>query len=85
MRADLVGVSLCVEAGHACYIPLAHKEGEEGQLFGSDELTEGQIGLEQCLSLIKPLLEDPSVMKDRAEHEIRRQDAQALRHRYRTD
>ena len=63
MRADLVGVSLCVEAGHACYIPLAHKEGEEGQLFGSDELTEGQIGLEQCLSLIKPLLEDPSVMK----------------------
>ena len=63
MRADLVGVSLCVEAGHACYIPLAHKEGEEGQLFGSDELTEGQIGLEQCLSLIKPLLEDPSVIK----------------------
>ena len=63
MRADLVGISLCVEAGHACYIPLAHKEGEEGQLFGSDELTEGQIGLEQCLSLIKPLLEDPSVIK----------------------
>ncbi|MCV2892675.1 DNA polymerase I [Lentibacter sp. XHP0401] len=63
MRADLVGISLCVEAGHACYIPLAHKEGEEGQLFGSDEITKGQIGLEQCLSLLKPLLEDPSVMK----------------------
>ena len=63
MRADLVGISLCVEAGHACYIPLAHKEGEEGQLFGTNELTEGQMPLEQCLSLLKPLLEDPSVLK----------------------
>ena len=63
MRADLVGISLCVEAGHACYIPLAHKEGEEGQLFGTNELTEGQLGLDQCLSLLKPLLADPSVMK----------------------
>ncbi|WP_298803700.1 DNA polymerase I [uncultured Lentibacter sp.] len=63
MRADLVGVSLCVEAGHACYIPLAHKEGEEGQLFGTNELTEGQMPLEQCLSLLKPLLIDPSVIK----------------------
>ena len=25
MRADLVGISLCVEAGQACYIPLTHK------------------------------------------------------------
>ena len=63
MRADLVGISLCVEAGHACYIPLAHKEGEEGQLFGTNELTEGQLGLDQCLSLLKPLLADASVMK----------------------
>ena len=63
MRADLVGISLCVEAGHACYIPLAHKEGEEGQLFGTNELTEGQLGLDQCLSLLKPLLADSSVMK----------------------
>ncbi len=63
MQADLVGISLCVEPGHACYIPLAHKEGEEGQLFGSDELAEGQIPLEQCLTLLKPLLEDPSILK----------------------
>ncbi len=25
MRADLVGISLCVEPGEACYIPLAHR------------------------------------------------------------
>jgi DNA polymerase-1 len=32
MRAELVGVSLCVVPGHACYVPLAHKEpgGQEG-------------------------------------------------------
>ncbi|RFP90894.1 DNA polymerase I [Rhodobacteraceae bacterium 63075] len=63
MQADLAGISLCVEPGHACYIPLAHKDGEEGQLFGSNELVEGQIPLEQCLDLLKPLLEDPSIMK----------------------
>ena len=27
MTADLVGISLCVEPGEACYIPLIHKDG----------------------------------------------------------
>ena len=27
-RADLVGISLCVQPGHACYIPLAHRLSE---------------------------------------------------------
>src|SRR6056297_2581910 len=43
MLCDLVGVSLCVDPGTACYVPLAHRaEGGEG-LFGSDDLAEGQI------------------------------------------
>ncbi|MBU2980394.1 DNA polymerase I [Lentibacter algarum] len=63
MIAELVGISLCVEAGHACYIPLGHKDGEEGALFGSDDLKEGQLGLEQCLKMLKPLLEDEAVLK----------------------
>ncbi|MEN8657612.1 MAG: DNA polymerase I, partial [Marivita sp.] len=63
MAADLVGVSLCVEPGKACYIPLGHKaDGGEG-LFGSDDLAEGQIPMEAALSVLKPLLEDPAVMK----------------------
>ncbi|SHH51953.1 DNA polymerase I [Marivita hallyeonensis] len=63
MTADLVGISLCVEPGTACYIPLTHKaEGGEG-LFGSDDLAEGQIPLEDALAALKPLLEDPAVMK----------------------
>ena len=63
MTADLVGISLCVEPGKACYIPLTHKaEGGEG-LFGSDELAEGQIQLDDALKALKPLLEDPAVIK----------------------
>ncbi|SMX33649.1 DNA polymerase I [Maliponia aquimaris] len=63
MTCDLVGISLCVDPGRACYIPLTHrKEAGEG-LFGSDELAEGQIPLQQALDALKPLLEDPAVMK----------------------
>lgn len=63
MTAELVGVSLCVEAGEACYIPLAHKASGSDDLFGSDDLAEGQLGMEAALSLLKPVLEDPSIMK----------------------
>ncbi len=63
MTAELAGVSLCIEPGKACYVPLAHKaEGGEG-LFGSDDLAEGQIPMEDALAVLKPLLEDPAVMK----------------------
>ncbi len=63
MLCDLVGVSLCVEAGEACYIPLAHREAGADDLFGSSDLIAGQLGLEEALSALKPLLEDPAVMK----------------------
>ncbi|MGB8622518.1 MAG: DNA polymerase, partial [Paracoccaceae bacterium] len=62
MRADLVGISLSVEPGQACYIPLGHRDGAD-DLFGSDDLAEGQIPLDEALALLKPLLEDPAVMK----------------------
>ena len=41
MRVDMVGISLCVEPGEACYVPLIHKDGASDDLFGSDELAEG--------------------------------------------
>ncbi|MCR9087183.1 MAG: DNA polymerase I [Rhodobacteraceae bacterium] len=63
MRADLVGISLAVEAGHACYIPLAHKAEREDGLFGSDGLADGQMPLDEALALLKPVLEDPSILK----------------------
>ncbi|HKK97259.1 MAG TPA: DNA polymerase I [Marivita sp.] len=63
MTADLVGISLCVEPGKACYVPLTHKaEGGDG-LFGSDDLADGQIPIDDALEALKPLLEDPAVMK----------------------
>ena len=62
MRADLVGISLCVEAGHACYIPLQHRQGG-GDLFGSVDLVAGQLPLDTVLSVLKPVLEDDSILK----------------------
>ena len=63
MRAELVGVSLCVKAGEACYIPLTHKGGAADDLFGDDALAEGQMKLEDCLAILKPMLEDDSILK----------------------
>lgn len=63
MRADLVGISLCVEAGQACYIPLAHKAAAQDDLFGSDAMAEGQMDFDTCLAALKPVLEDASILK----------------------
>ncbi|TMV06900.1 DNA polymerase I [Ruegeria sediminis] len=63
MIADLVGISLCVEPGEACYIPLTHRQGASDDLFGSDALAEGQMPLDEALTLLKPVLEDPSILK----------------------
>jgi len=62
MRAELVGISLCVDAGRAAYIPLGHKQGG-GDLFGSSELVPGQLPLQEVLAALKPVLEDDSILK----------------------
>ncbi|UWR19073.1 DNA polymerase I [Sulfitobacter pontiacus] len=63
MVAQLVGISLCVEPGKACYIPLIHKARGSDDLFGSDDLAEGQIPIEEALRLLTPMLEDHSILK----------------------
>lgn len=63
MIADLVGISLCVEAGQACYIPLIHRAEAADDLFGSDALAEGQIDLNVALDMLRPMLEDESILK----------------------
>ena len=69
-RAQLVGVSLGLTGGKACYIPLGHV-GAGAQ--GAFDLGDGganskgdapkQIPLKRALAILKPLLEDPSVLK----------------------
>ncbi len=63
MTADLVGISLAVEAGQACYIPLIHKAHRGDDLFGSDDLAEGQMATEDVLRMLTPMLRDPSILK----------------------
>ncbi|NEK21356.1 DNA polymerase I [Sulfitobacter sp. JBTF-M27] len=63
MTAELVGISLATEPGKACYIPLIHKANRGNDLFGSDDLAEGQMPLEQALEMLTPMLEDPSILK----------------------
>ena len=63
MNTDLIGVSLGVAPGKACYIPLRHK-GEGGDdLFGGGDLVPGQLPADDVLARLKPLLEADSVLK----------------------
>ena len=57
--ANMVGVCLAVADNEACYIPLAHVGG--GDMFGADRPE--QIEMDLALRLLKPLLEDPSILK----------------------
>jgi DNA polymerase-1 len=62
MRADLVGFSLAIAPGRACYVPVGHTSGG-GDLFGGGGLVPGQMPLRPALDLLKPLLEDPATLK----------------------
>ncbi|MEM9279739.1 MAG: DNA polymerase I, partial [Pseudomonadota bacterium] len=61
MEAELVGISLATEPGMACYIPISHKDGQ-GDLLGGG-LADNQISTEKVLALLKPVLEDLSILK----------------------
>ncbi len=61
MQANLVGVSLAIAPAKACYIPFAHKA-SGGGLFAS-EIHDGQIAREAAIAALKPMLEDPSILK----------------------
>jgi DNA polymerase-1 len=71
--AEMVGFSLCVEEGEACYVPLLHKTVDapvpvrDGDLFSQADanaaLVPGQIPMTKALPLLKNLLEDDSVLK----------------------
>ena len=64
MQCGLVGVSIAVAPGRACYVPLGHVgEGNGGDLFGGGARLVGQIDEAAALARLKPLLEAPGVLK----------------------
>ncbi|MCF6290092.1 MAG: DNA polymerase I [Desulfobacterales bacterium] len=56
LTADLVGISLCISAGQAFYIPVGHRD-ETG------ELLPGQMKQQTVLDQLRPCLEDPELAK----------------------
>ena len=73
MQAALVGVSMCIPGQpRACYIPVAHVGGAEQSSLdlGGDDSNDGgdgsapkQISRDHAVKLLKPLLENPGVLK----------------------
>ncbi len=76
MQADLVGVSLSVVPGEACYIPLAHRKAasqgtldfdgdsdDGGEAGDSTGLLPDQIPLADAIAVLKPMFENPSILK----------------------
>jgi DNA polymerase-1 len=59
MKARLVGLSIAVAPGKACYVPLRH-EGS-GDLMGSG--APEQLDQQAALAELKPMLEDPTILK----------------------
>ena len=68
-RAELVGISLCLQQGNACYIPVGHVA--PGSATSLDLLDQAnadterppQIPLQAALAMLRPVLSDPSVLK----------------------
>jgi DNA polymerase-1 len=62
-KAKLVGVSLSYEIGKAAYIPIGHVA-EQADLLGESQGSDiAQLPMARVIEMLKPLLEDPSVMK----------------------
>ncbi|MFA6157940.1 DNA polymerase I, partial [Mesorhizobium sp.] len=61
MRAELIGFAMAIKPGRAAYVPFTHRSGS-GDLLGGGEV-ENQIPIREALALLKPLLEDRSVLK----------------------
>lgn len=70
MQASLVGISLSIHPGNACYIPVGHVTPKSQGGFDFDGASEKgaddappQLPKADVLAALKPLLEDPGVMK----------------------
>ncbi|MBT9447119.1 MAG: DNA polymerase I [Hyphomonadaceae bacterium] len=76
-HAELVGISLATAVNEACYIPLAHVDPHAAAPSGNGDLFAApaepvaaaphaalkQIAMKDAIAALKPLLEDPAVLK----------------------
>lgn len=60
MQANIAGISLATDPGQACYIPVGHRAGD-GLDFSGAEIK--QLPIADVISLLKPVFEDPSILK----------------------
>jgi DNA polymerase-1 len=65
LEAKLVGISLAVSPSKACYIPLGHSDSQDQLSLGdfSPSKKMQQIDLNEALMLLKPVFNDPSILK----------------------
>ena len=69
-KAKLVGISMSTEKGNGCYIPLQHRDpkgySESFDFTMQEKKPESdlrQIPVERALQMLRPLLEDPGILK----------------------
>jgi DNA polymerase I len=72
MQAALCGLALAVASNEAAYLPLGHREANEGETTGlfAAKLSAGQIAEQEALDALKVVLEDESVVK--IGHDVKR-------------
>lgn len=56
-----MGISLCSQLGKAAYIPLGHRKADQLDFGDGENLV--QMAVADALRVLKPLLDDPSVLK----------------------
>ncbi len=62
-RADLVGICLSADVGKGAYVPVGHVAPQQDLLGGDNKSDLRQLPLADVIKKLKPLLEDPAVLK----------------------
>jgi DNA polymerase I len=61
LQGELIGLSMAIRPGEACYITIGHRTGAD--LFDGAGLAPDQMAEAEAITLLKPLLESPGVLK----------------------
>ncbi len=59
LNAEIVGISMCIDLGKACYIPIAHQTNQPEH----KDIEEKQLAKDIVLKRLQPLLADESILK----------------------